>query len=58
MDWETVDMQEVRKIWHILQAIQLQPLSLAYTCSMVGMSHSTVETVIGSAAVAIFLRIP
>jgi hypothetical protein len=51
IDWDQVDMQEVHKVWNVLQAIQLQPPSSAYHYGLFGISLSTLETVIGKAAI-------
>ena len=51
VDWEQVNMQEVHRIWNVLQAIQLQPPSLAYHYKMFGVSPGTLETILGKAAI-------
>ena len=52
IDWGQVNMGEVHRVWHILQAIQLQPPNLAYTYEMFGMSPGTLETLLGAKAIA------
>ena len=46
-DWDKVDMNEVHRMWHVFQAIQLQPPNLAYSYEVFGVSAATLEIVLG-----------
>ena len=47
-----MDRNEVHRVWHYLQEIQLQPPNLAYSYEMFGLSAATLETVVGQKVIA------
>jgi hypothetical protein len=52
INWNGVKMDEVHRVWHMLQATQLQPPSLAYSYEMFGISAPTLETIVGTKVIA------
>ena len=50
LDWGIIDMEELHRGWHVLQAIQMQPANLAFNYGIFGMEPTTLEAVIGSEA--------
>jgi hypothetical protein len=52
IDWNGVKMEEVHRVWHVLQATQFQPPSLAYNYEMFGISASTLEQIVGTKVIA------
>ena len=50
LDWDKIDMEELHRGWHVLQAIQMQPPNLAFTYKIFGMEPTTVETLLGTEA--------